>query len=1142
VSGSTQQAPIGAALHAALEAAQAEGLEPNVRRWLRLQGATAGEWVEAQALNVPDGKWTSNRFAHAADSATLVRLLGQADTWGAPGIYVIANRINPAVTTRRPPGTWHVAQKGEGTSDRDIRARAVFYVDVDVERPKGTSATDAQVLLAHERAVEIYGALGGALGGTDALGFGHSGNGRAIFVALDFLPETAELRATVGGLLAALRARFQGGGILIDVTVADAKRLVPAFGTMKRKGAPGIAEYPHRRTAILAPEHVRRIGFDELTQLLTGMRAGLDDEQQRTVDTAMGVRAAPAAPAARPPRPAPSRGGGDGRASAFDLAKQVPIEEVLSWLGLMDGANPVCCGCGLTGDSSVAIVGNGLKCSHERCSQFGAPGCPGFRTTIDVVMEAREVDAVEAVKLLAAQFGPAAPAPVREAPESAPSGVPAEALDRVAANIVRALASAPAPVRSKRELFALVKGRKETFLAVVDHLVATGRLDIVRGAFRLPKRGDGTAEVVPEGGNGTSDVVRGTTESGSRTRMEPPEPVPGTAGGGSRTRMEPPEPVPGPGSRTRPDPDMELDEESGTHPNLGTAPHDQGEADAGGGAGNVLYLVPPHREPVRPKIQVTAGELHHAIDNGIRALRADPDLYHREHALTHVTRATLDDSAQDPGVVAGSPQIHVIAIETLRERLTRYAIWESFDSRSEEWVRRNPSDAIVRGIAARKQWPGIRRIVGVLETPSLRPDGTLLDVPGYDAATGYLYQPAGTFPPIPAEPTPHEARAALAVLQDVFIDFPYEKEAGRSMAVAAILTLLARPAIRGGTPAFLFNSNTPGSGKTLQADVAALISLGREAGRKTFPTDKRNYDEELEKILGGYALQGARLINFDNISGEIGFGGSALESRITAEDTSDFRLLGTSRLITLPWRTVIFGSGNNITVNRDSLRRVMLSRIDSPYEKPELRPHSDFIHPERAFQLKPWVRRNRPRLVAAGLTLLRGFVCAGRPQLERTWSGAEAWTALIADALVWAGAPDPLLCRPGDEDDANPEKRAMEIMLRFWPRLDPQGTGITIKSAIALLYPADRLRGDALPPDGFDDMRDAIEQLVPVKPRQAPDPAALGHAFRRYKRSNLGGLMLVVTRSDRDHVQRWAVVPAHAGRGPSQTGSDPTDV
>lgn len=387
---------LSAELLGALDAAQTEGLEPNVRRWLRFQGATQGEWIEAQALVVPDGKWTSNKFAHAGDAATLVKLLAQADTWNAPGIYVIANRIDPAVATRKPAGSWHVASKGEGTSDRDVRARAVFYIDIDVERPKGTSATDAQVLAAHERAVRVYAHLAELLGGRASLAFGHSGNGRALFIALDFPRETPEFRALVGGLLAALRALHQGDGIKIDVSVAEAKRLVPAWGTMKRKGAANLAAYPHRRTAILTPAKVVRVGQPALAQLLEALRQQLDDAQRADVDKAMGKKAARASKAGPRPTEGPT---------PFDHAKEVPIDDVLAWLDLLNGADPICPGCGLSGDSSVAIVGNGLKCSHDRCAAKGVPGAPGFRTTIDVVMEARDVDAKEAVALMAERFG-----------------------------------------------------------------------------------------------------------------------------------------------------------------------------------------------------------------------------------------------------------------------------------------------------------------------------------------------------------------------------------------------------------------------------------------------------------------------------------------------------------------------------------------------------------------------------------------------------------------------------------------------------------------------------------------------------------------------------------------------------------------
>jgi hypothetical protein len=694
---------------------------------------------------------------------------------------------------------------------------------------------------------------------------------------------------------------------------------------------------------------------------------------------------------------------------------------------------------------------------------------------------------------------------------------------RLAREILRAVRAAGTPLRTKREILDEVGGRKETVLRTVDQLVAEGRLSYIDGAFQLGAR-EAEAELESE--------------------PEPPESGSGNPERGSRNHGNRPEP----GSRNRGSRGNRGETGSGNPRDVGPGPTGEDPKSrrrARRGDGTHLHLVPPSGsgEDGRPLIRIVAGELHVSIDSGIRALRTDPDLYCREHMLAHVTRASATDE-QKIGIPAGSPQIHTMSVDTLRERLTRHARWEAFDMRSEHWVRKNPTDPIVRGIAARKEWGGLRRLVGVIETPSLRPDGTLLDVPGYDPATGFLYQPSIEFPSIPAEPSQDEAHAALAELEDVFIDFPYEDAACRSMAVAAVLTLLVRPAIKGATPGFLFDANTPGSGKTLQADVCALIATGREAGRKSFPTDKRNYDDEVSKILGAYAMLGARLINFDNISGDIGFGGSALEGCITAEDTADFRVLGQSRVVILPWRTVIFGSGNNITISRDALRRVMLSRIDSPHERPEQRPRSDFKHPDRAFCLKPWVRDNRARLVAAALTLLRGFVVAGRPRLERTWASFEAWTALVADALVWAGAADPLLRRPGEEGHENPEKAAMSVVLRGWSRLDPTGTGITLKGALAHLYTPERLRGETLPPDGFEDVREALEALVPPKPRQPPDVAQLGYVFRRYKRSNLDGRKLDVARASRDGTQRWVVVRAGVRvQDPVATAvGDPSDV
>jgi len=193
----------------------------------------------------------------------------------------------------------------------------------------------------------------------------------------------------------------------------------------------------------------------------------------------------------------------------------------------------------------------------------------------------------------------------------------------------------------------------------------------------------------------------------------------------------------------------------------------------------------------RPTIRLVTGQLHDAIEQGIAALRADPDLYQRETTLVHVTQVTADEEAGTQGEFReGTPQIHVMSVNTLRERLTRYARWVRFNARAGDWVPAEPPNEVVRGIADRKGWP-LRRLTGILEAPSLRPDGSVIDRPGYDAATGFMYVPNCPYPAIPERPTREDARRALAMLEDVFIDFPYATpaRAGRPLASGAPVSL-----------------------------------------------------------------------------------------------------------------------------------------------------------------------------------------------------------------------------------------------------------------------------------------------------------------------------------------------------------------
>ena len=76
-------------------------------------------------------------------------------------------------------------------------------------------------------------------------------------------------------------------------------------------------------------------------------------------------------------------------------------------------------------------------------------------------------------------------------------------------------------------------------------------------------------------------------------------------------------------------------------------------------------------------------------------------------------------------------------------------------------------------------------LIGTVEAPTLRQDGSVLDRPGYDPASGILFDPGGVdFPAIPSHPTKADAERALAEWLELFAEFPFVDEADRAVAVS----------------------------------------------------------------------------------------------------------------------------------------------------------------------------------------------------------------------------------------------------------------------------------------------------------------------------------------------------------------------
>src|SRR5207248_8715199 len=99
-----------------------------------------------------------------------------------------------------------------------------------------------------------------------------------------------------------------------------------------------------------------------------------------------------------------------------------------------------------------------------------------------------------------------------------------------------------------------------------------------------------------------------------------------------------------------------------------------------------------------------------------------------------------------------------------------------------------PSLTLMRDVLAMDVWP-FPPVEGIVETPIVRSDGSLLTMPGYDALTRLIYRPAPgvTFPPLAPAPTVDEIANALALLDEAIGEFPYVDDASKANALVLLL-------------------------------------------------------------------------------------------------------------------------------------------------------------------------------------------------------------------------------------------------------------------------------------------------------------------------------------------------------------------
>ena len=500
-------------------------------------------------------------------------------------------------------------------------------------------------------------------------------------------------------------------------------------------------------------------------------------------------------------------------------------------------------------------------------------------------------------------------------------------------------------------------------------------------------------------------------------------------------------------------------------------------------------------------IPVTTRE-HEVHERTLAALAArEAHLFTRGGALVEVIAAREPgpiglDRAPDP------PVVRPIRQARLRELVARHCVFETATLGSGPKTVRPPR-WVVRALLDRGAWPELPALAGVVECPVLRPDGSVLQRPGHDAESGLFYAPSGDFRPVPEAPGQDEAHASLAQLREAVSDFPFGADADFAAWLCALLTPLARAAVTGPVPLFLIDGNLRGCGKSLLADVCAVLLDGRSAPRTTLP----GREAELRQTITSLALGAERTVLLDNVTGALG--SPALDRALTAETWRD-RMVGSSRQVALPLQITWVATGNHVALAGDTSRRCLRIRLHSPLERPESR--DDFRHP----RLLDWLRRERSRLLPAALTLLRAYAVAGRPrQPIEAWGSFESWSDWVRSTVVWLGLPDPALTREGAH--AGGETALHALVFGLAELLEDLDGAATARQIV------DRLAAE---PGAYARLRSALAELIPKATSdrgELPSPIRLAGRLRAYRGRVVRGACIDL--APRHHAgNRWTVI------------------
>jgi hypothetical protein len=258
---------------------------------------------------------------------------------------------------------------------------------------------------------------------------------------------------------------------------------------------------------------------------------------------------------------------------------------------------------------------------------------------------------------------------------------------------------------------------------------------------------------------------------------------------------------------------------------------------------------------------------------------------------------------------------------------------------------------------------------------------------GYNADTGIYY--AG--PVIaPRDGTTH--------LDRLLRDFCFSSPADRTNYLSLLLSCHLIPRFRESKPAGLFTGNQPGVGKTILAQIIAIL---RDAHTVETATYLRN-DEEFEKRLGSLVRSGLTTLIIDNAKGR-GKKAPLIESAVLERAITDrvlsFRLLGFSADIRVENAHMFLITANTPQVSRDLITRSIPIRLW--WDGDPLKRIFGMADPES------YAMEHRHELIGELLGMVERWKEAGMPLATAAHRfNKRGWAETLGGVLHEAGEPD----------------------------------------------------------------------------------------------------------------------------------------